>query len=811
MKSAGIVAISALAFLGWAPPTYAQTLSPIEQLRNTRICQGCDLSNADLKGLDLSNVDLSGAKLGNADLSGANLTNANLSGADLYLTKFSNANLKGVNFSGANVKGAAFAGADLSGSTLVDANFSYATLPGANLSGADLSKANLGDADLSQANLENAKLINTNLNHTNLTAANLSGADLTGANLETANLKDANFTGANLVQTALAKPPGSAEPGSQTGVASSSGSVDESVLNKTKFEAEDSPLAKNPNQLPTAQHLRRGEVIAQFNQRYFFTNNIFSSSATKQSGSPTWSGGSIRWGITDSSELAVAYQNTDPVTIERQGGFNIFVQDSTPTWDFGVEFKQKIWQNESKTQTLSGVISLAGFTDPKFRFDSPATGTIVQNGGGIVPGLAFPFTAQIDDRINLTISPTFAFFPAESALFLHRPPTANPGEFGTTFGLTGAISFQVHPRVVLWGEAFFPFVGNNSINRNSGLPDKTLAINAGVRYLVNPRLGIDLYATNTFGSLGPLALTADHENIGIGANLVFMPGIIPANRENYPNNFKGQFNQKDSPLTTDGLGFFDGGTLPAGKLMFQTQGGSGGVMTAARYGVLKDLELGIYLDYVFGNVDESESGIAAKVRLLDQAKGSPFTASAVVSFGLANEPIFNFTNNQSDFFANQGRDKSVPIYFFSDALNTGRGLIIATFSLPLQYQISKGTAVWVTPTLGFVQRGGVGVAGVNAGGSIRVFNDVSLLGEVGVNFAGDGNAFIGNRLADRIPWNFAVRWTPSKVFGLELGDSLARPSLELFVTNRVGASVWQQFRVRDQNDPAVGVGISIPF
>ncbi|WP_404788807.1 pentapeptide repeat-containing protein [Altericista sp. CCNU0014] len=808
MKSARIAALGVLAFVSWANPTYAQTSAPIEQLQNSRICKGCDFSNADLKGKDFSNVDLSGANLGNADLSGANLRNANLSGANLYLTKLSNADLSGANLSGANVKGATLAGANLTDSNLAGADFSYATLPSANLSGADLSKTNLGDADLSQANLEKAKLIGTNLSHTNLTAANLSGTDLTGANLQTATLKDANFTGSNLSQTALAQQPGTAQtaPGSGQNPEKA-----DDVLENTKFKAEDSPIAKIPNQLPTAQHLKRGEVVFDFRQRYFFTNDVFSSSATRTGGSPTWSGGGIRWGITNSSELAVAYQNTDPVSIERQGAFSIFVEDSTPTWDFGVEFKQKIWENKSKTQALSGVISLAGFTEPGFIFNSPATGDIVRKGNGIVPGLAFPFTTQINDRLNLTISPTFAFFPADSALFLHRLPTANPGSFGTNFGLTGAISFQVHPRLVLWGEAFFPFVGNNSVSRNSGLPEKTLAINAGIRYLVNPRLGIDLYATNTFGSLGPLALTADNENFGFGANLVFMPGIIPANRENYPNNFKGQFNREDSPLTTDGLGFFDGGTVPAGKVLLQVQAGSGGIMAAGRYGLLRDLELGIYLDYVFGNVDESESGIAAKVRFLDQAKGALFTASGVVTFGLANEPIFNLTNNQADRFALQGVDKSVPIYFFDDSLNTGRGLIVATFSVPLQYQIGTGTAVWATPTIGFVQRGGISVAGITAGGSVQIVKDVSLLGEVGFNVAGDGNAFIGNRLADRIPWNFAVRWTPSQLLGFDFGDSLAKPSFELFVTNRVGASVFQQFRVREQNEPAVGVGVSIPF
>jgi hypothetical protein len=233
-------------------------------------------------------------------------------------------------------------------------------------------------------------------------------------------------------------------------------------------------------------------------------------------------------------------------------------------------------------------------------------------------------------------------------------------------------------------------------------------------------------------------------------------------------------------------------------------------MTALRYGVTRDLELGAYLDYVFGNVDESEQGVSAKLRFLNQNDGAPFTLSLAATLGEGNQPIFNTPNNNASSFANSGKDKSIP-FLFGGGLSSQDALYIATVSLPIQYQISRDTAVWVTPTLGYVQRSGPTVAGFNIGGSLRVFGDVSLLGEVGANFVGDGNAFINNRLADRIPWDFAVRWRPAKLFGFNFEDALARPSFELFVTNRVGASAFQQLRVREGNSPAVGVGVSIPF
>lgn len=783
-----------------------QAQSAIDQLQGSRACKGCDLINANLAGLDLSNTDLTGANLSNANLSGANLSGANLSGTNLFLANFTGANLQGADLSQANLKSAVFQSADLTGSTLSQADLSYAKLPSANLTQANLTEAKLDSADLTEANLTEAKLPNANLGFANLTQANADRADFSNAklsgsnlsnvtNLETANLAGTDLTGANLIGTtlpdaAIAQTP-STPPRSGVTKATPAGTT------PTRFTAADSPLKFA--QFLTAETLSAGDVVLNFRQR-FYTNT---TSVVAGSGTPFFAGPGVRVGITNNLEVAAAFQVFDSSFLDSLGG-----RIDNPNYDLAVQAKYKIWQNEAKTQTLSGVVAVSGGISRGATFNR--NGVISQvNGSGLVPSFQLPFTFLVGDRASFTVAPTLALFQKDSALLVPRVPDLG-GTFGTTFGLAGAASYQLSSRLIAWGDIFVPFTGNNSLNFKTGQPAKTVVVNAGLRYLVNPRLGLDVFATNSLGDLGPISLTADRTNFAIGAGITVMPDLLFGNRR-YPNNFEGQYNQKDSPLTTDGLSFFDGGTVPAGKVLVQFQGGSAGIMTAVRYGVVKDLEFGAYLDYVFGKVDESEQGVSAKVRLLNQAEGAPFTLSAAATIGRGNNLLENFRTNNGAAFTSSGFDKSFPFIFSGDNAANLFTLFIGTVSLPIQYQFKEGTAIWVTPSASFIQRGGLSLAGVNVGGSYQIVKDVSLLGEVGVNLAGDGNAFVNNRLVDRIPWNFAVRWQPSKLLGIDFSDALARPSFELFVTNRVGASTFHELRVREGNNPAVGVGVSIPF
>jgi len=98
---------------------FAFDQAALDQLKDTKECQSCDLRGADFRWANVYAAELGGAP---------NLVNADMSGADL----------SGANFYGANLEGA--------------------KLRGANLEDADLSWASLIGADLSKANIEGVKI-----------------------------------------------------------------------------------------------------------------------------------------------------------------------------------------------------------------------------------------------------------------------------------------------------------------------------------------------------------------------------------------------------------------------------------------------------------------------------------------------------------------------------------------------------------------------------------------------------------------------------------------------------------------------------
>jgi hypothetical protein len=117
---------------------FAADPNHVVQLRETKKCEGCDLSEANLTI---------------AFLYKAHLTGANLSGAILSDARLWSADLTGANLSGAHLTGASLLNANLSGARLWKAD-----LIGANLTGANLSEAYLPRAKLSHAVFEPAKI-----------------------------------------------------------------------------------------------------------------------------------------------------------------------------------------------------------------------------------------------------------------------------------------------------------------------------------------------------------------------------------------------------------------------------------------------------------------------------------------------------------------------------------------------------------------------------------------------------------------------------------------------------------------------------
>ncbi len=572
------------------------------------------------------------------------------------------------------------------------------------------------------------------------------------------------------------------------------------------------PLAEQLFSQPTGKHLKRGEVIFNFDNRLFFLPDLVEGRVDDDDTAINFNAG-FSWGITDNVQLSLQFQHVDSSSPARQGDFT---SERTEDNEAAGELKVQIWENSRETQFLSGVIA-ASWGTRGFLF-SRAGESIEINNRNVFVSLALPFTTEVGSKWQFTISPTVAFFNDKNAGFFHRLPNDDSEEFGTVFGLGGGVSYKINPRLYIWGDGFVPFTGNNSISRESGKPDTAIVYNAGLRYLINPGLALDFYASNTFASFAPLSLTGDRDLIGFGTNLKFMPDLFRANRK-YGGLAEGEalrdrFNSSErvrSPLTTDGLAFFDGGTANSGQFIFNLQGGSQGVLTALRYGFVTDFEAGIYLDYIFGDTDESEQGLSGKIRLLNQDEGSPITLSIAATAGITNQPFVNFLENDKDEFDRRDLDKEVPIFTpGGDDFEEGK-LIIVTLALPIHAQLNSDLSIWFTPMAGYVQRQGTELAGFNFGGAYDISSEFSLLAEVGANFAGEGNGFGDKSLEDNIPWTFAVRWKPLSLFGLEESPQNSNPHLELYITNRVGSSTWHQLRVRDNNEIAIGAGLQIPF
>lgn len=562
------------------------------------------------------------------------------------------------------------------------------------------------------------------------------------------------------------------------------------------------PLAELLLSQPTANHLSKGEVIINLDTRSFFFPDLVGGAVDDNDSAVNFNTG-FTWGISDELQLSLQFQHVDSSSPIKQGEFT---SERTEDNEAALELKQRIWQNQSGDGSLSGVVA-ASWGTRGFMFTQGGTMTEINNRDVFI-SVAAPFTADVGDRWQFSFTPTVAFFKDESAVFFRRLPNDQDSSFGTVLGLGAGVSYRLNSQLSLVSDVFVPLTGNNSINRDSGEPDRAIAYNVGLRYLANPQLALDLYATNTFASFAPLSLTGDRDFLGVGANIRFMPDALSANRKyGEPANSA----NKTESLTTDGVAFFDGGTLPSGKLALNLQAGSQGVLTAVRYGLLKDFEGEIFLDYVSGEVDESEQGIGAKVRLLNQQENSPITLSAAGTVSLTNEPFINFVNNDADTFGDRNLDKTVPIFTPGGDDGSNGKLLILTAALPIQYEINPNAAIWFTPILGYAQRQGLEIGGFNLGGAIAVTKEVSLTAEVGANLVGEGNSFSDGKLADKIPWTTGVRWQPSFLLGKQATTDNSDPYLELYLTNRVGSSTWHQLRVREDNSLGVGVGLFLPL
>jgi|GEM_PF-1607419 len=575
-------------------------------------------------------------------------------------------------------------------------------------------------------------------------------------------------------------------------------------LAEIEFSPTEKLLGSRQPILTTAEHLRQGEILTSLRYRQSFPPGT--AREVGLTGQPTFG---ITWGVTDDLEITIDVQTVDNAGPGSQGPFRgtrINPDGTGPNFfqEFTFQAKQQLWQNQTGNLALSGVVGASvGNAGRPFRFTDATS--IVGSGQNtqVVPSLELPFTIT-NDRWQFTFSPKIAFLPEDNALYFNTLPINQPGSFGTNFGLAGGVSYRLSSRLLLWGDAFLPLTGNNTINRSTGLPEQTVAFNAGLRYWINPRLAADLFISNTLGNTGALSIVADQEFPALGLGVTFLPGVTSANRR-YPQHFGST--QQPPPSTPAGFAWLDGGTLANQQLQLTVQGGEQGLFSGIKYGLLDDLEIGTFISLVPGTVDESELGVSGKIRFLHQADGDPFTLSGAFSFARSNNVLLNLVSNNRNELTERGIEKGG----FALSNEQLGELLIITLSTPIHYQFEGGTALWLTPTVGFVQRNGLQVAGFNLGGSVPLTRDLDAIAEVGLDLSGKGNAFIGNNRETVIPWSLGLRWHPASLLGISQASALSDLQLEVYATNRVGSSPFGSLRVRADNDTAIGFGLVLPI
>jgi hypothetical protein len=505
----------------------------------------------------------------------------------------------------------------------------------------------------------------------------------------------------------------------------------------------------------------------------------------------------IDWWLRDGLRLAVDAQTVDNSgpgrqgrfrasrTVGPEGGSGNFLQELT----LGAELR--LLGDSAQRRALGLELTVSRAVRSYLLQDTATGAAFGGNRRELVPALSLVGRLR-GDRLRIGVGPEVAFFPAQNALYVRRAP-GEPRRFGPTVGASLSAEAWLTTALSLWAHGFVPVSGNNTISRETGRPVRYPAYDAGVRLELSSALRTELFVSNALGDMGALADVADREYRAIGVGLSF----LPTRRAVRPAGGPSGDERRDGPR----LGRVAALTLAEHEGVVAVAGGSQGVAAAAAASPVDGLQLGAYVDYTSGVVDEGELGASVGLRLTPRRVASRVSAGLVVTGARSNNVLINFLGGARDEFRRRGYTKSG--FAFGDESVDSARLYMVAVAVPVERTVGARGRMWLAPAVGLIQREGIEVAGLIAGGSVDVAPSVTLLAESGIS-VGRGNTLTADGRRNRLPWNLAAGWRLPF-------DGVPAPTLEAFVTNRVGQSVFHALRVRDRGRPAFGVALRMPF
>jgi hypothetical protein len=347
-----------------------------------------------------------------------------------------------------------------------------------------------------------------------------------------------------------------------------------------------------------------------------------------------------------------------------------------------------------------------------------------------------------------------------------------PGEtrtFGTVVGPEGGASVQISRPLELWGRAFLPVSGHNTIARGTGRPARAPAYDVGVRLRLTDALSSEVFLSNALGNTGALAYVADREYPSIGAGVAFRPGA------KLVQTFTDLVDGSDRVAAPHRA--LSAHSSTRGDRSVTLGGGMQGVVASAALSPVDQLEFTAFLDYPNGSIDEGELGGSGRVALLTARGGSPYSISIVAAASRTNTPMINLLSGSRDELERRGLEKG-GFDFGDENIDEGRVYVIVG-ALPIERRIGARSTLHITPIVGLAQRSGTqivgGVAGIDRSFAPSFAGSLSLGGD----FGSKGNVLTRDG-RDHVPvWTAAATWATR-------GMRSHGFALDAQLTNRVG-------------------------
>lgn len=488
-----------------------------------------------------------------------------------------------------------------------------------------------------------------------------------------------------------------------------------------------SPLEQDPIRLfnlDTANQLPAGALQFGVDFRRFPTQDLQNAGTGLQVYS-----GSVDWGVTDRLQLGLSASLFDDhlpgfsQTPFNQNGQGPLLQ----TVSVAPNFKYQLLQQDRLSVGVSGSAELLRLASDPGIFN-PTLNNVTSN--SIVGTVAVPVSYRLAPELQAHFTPGLAVFPGD---------IQGADFYGTFFNLGAGVSWQPVQRVGLFADVNLPVGPGGNAVRVDGSIFRKPVFSGGVRFLVNPAVGLDLYATNAFG-LTPatrlLSFIPEGDQVAFGARLNFTPDFGQGYAASFRQGPRVRLSERDRQLLLDGFTLPSADTLLPQMLRLRAGIGAGTDFNLA-YGLTHDAQIEILgTDFDEGEAFNSinygsgfKFGPAAKLRLLDQVQGDP------VSLALKAGAVVD--------------------------LSTEGQLGIPFAAVPIQYRLTPDVALTVSPMAAFIRS--EALVGVGLGINYALLKDVQLIGEFTPVVTGEPSV-----------WSAGVRFlNPNLNLGVDLYGSNA--------------------------------------